>query len=443
MRDEPVLVWDESGDGVEQRRLACSRAAADEDVVVRLETPNSSLKTDIRFSFNDFGELPEFMDKVKLEAAFEESQVAYHDITKLVAFLKNLPVLKTDVDEKISLDGNIILEKNNISFENFDSKIGEIFSLRANGAIRNLTSDPLFDLNIEKLITDYGSFTFLTKDIPLPKGLAELGKIDFSGLIKGTIKDLKGKDLNLVTESATRFQGNLNIKGLPDIEKTIFKAEVDGLATRLNDIQAISGTQLPTMLDSLGLIKFKGNYEGTIYKFLVDGDFQTNAGEMTANLDMDFEKDYQNAKYDGTVEIRDFALSKILGEQFGQTSFNLETKGSGLNINDLDLIIVGEIPSFNFKDYTYHNLSINGAFLKKRFDGIANAEDKNLYFDFQGMIDLNDSLPDIQMALNLDTINLKALNLYEKNLGLSATIEANLKGNKLDNINGITPPETI
>ena len=66
-------------------------------------------------------------------------------------------------------------------------------------------------------------------------------------------------------------------------------------------------------------------------------------------------------------------------------------------------------------------------FLKKRFEGRAKAEDENLHFDFQGMIDLNDSLPDMQMALNVDTINLKALNFYENNLGFSGDLEANLK----------------
>ena len=404
---------------------------------LELETQQTSLKGAISLSFDDFGDLADFMEKVKLEASFEPSQVAYRDLTKIVAALQNIPFVKTDIDEKIDLNGKLVLRKNNISFENFDSKIGNIFSLQANGSIAQLTSDPLFDLDIKKLRTDYNSFMRLTKGIPLPEGLAKLGKIDFTGQIKGTVSNLNGKRLNLITESATRYKGDLNIYGLPDIEKTIFKADAENLIVSADDIEAFSGTQFPDILDSLGLIKFQGKFEGTIYKFDVTGIFQTDAGEMQSDLAMDFETDYQNAKYDGIVKLENFDLSKLLGEPFGQTSFDLKTKGSGLNINDLDLIASGDIPVFNYKNYTYQNLSLNGAFYKKRFEGVAKAADENLQFDFQGMVDLNDSLPDMEMTLNVDTINLKALNFYEKELGFSGDLEANLKGNNLDNIVGI------
>ncbi len=404
---------------------------------LQIETPKTSLKSDIRLSFNDFGDLGQFMEKVNLEATFESSQVAYQDLTQLVPSLQNIPVLNTNIDEKVLINGNIILEKNKIVFNNFDSEIGKALSLKATGSISQLTNDPIFDLDIKKLTTNYTSITYLTKKLNLPESLTEFGKINFSGQIKGTISDLNGKQLELVTDVATQFTGDLYIRGLPDIEKTFFKAKVENLTTRSGDLQGFSKTPFPALLDSLGLVKFKGDFEGTFYEFAVNGDFQTDAGGLRADLNMDFEKDYQNAKYEGSLGITEFDLSKILIGPFGLTSFNIETKGSGLNINDLDLTIAGTIPTFNYKDYTYRDLSLNGAFLKKRFDGNAKAEDENIRFDFQGMVDLNDSLPDFELALNVDTINLKSLNLYQNDLGFSGNLEADIKGNRLDNINGI------
>ena len=36
-----------------------------------------------------------------------------------------------------------------------------------------------------------------------------------------------------------------------------------------------------------------------------------------------------------------------------------------LNINDLNLNTLGEISAFNYNNYTYKNLSLNGVFPKK------------------------------------------------------------------------------
>lgn len=404
---------------------------------LRIETPESSLNADIRLSFNGFADLAEFMEKVKLEAAFDTSRIAYRDLVMLLPALRNIPVLKTDTEEKISLDGKIVLKKNNIIFESFDSKIGKSFSLNATGSIARLTGDPVFDLDIKKLNTNYAAVTALTKNLALPKGLAAFGTINFSGKIKGTINNLDGKQLSLSTESATQFKGDLNMTGLPDIENTVFKANIEELITQAGDLRAFSSTGLPALLDSLGLIQFKGNFEGTTHKFAITGESRSTAGGMNTDLEIDFEKDYKNAAYDGIVEIHEFDLAKILGQPFGVASLNLDAKGSGLNVDDLDITITGAIRAFNYKDYTYRDVSLNGTFFKKRFEGTAKATDENVRFDFRGMIDLNDSLKDMQMVLNIDTINLKALNLLDKNLGFRGNLEADLKGSRLDNINGI------
>ena len=403
---------------------------------LEIKTLQTSLNGDLQLTYNDFFDLTDFMNQVKLEAAFEPSKIAYEDLTRLVSSLREIPAIETGLDEKISLDGRIILEKNEIQFEEFDAEIGKLFSLQATGSIAQLTSDPLFNLKVKKLKTDYHTFTRLTKDIKLPVGFAQLGEFSLSGKLSGTVDKLKGKNLYLDTGSGTQFRGDLSISGLPDVENTIFKAEVDQLKTHKKDIEAISGTSFPGKLDSLGMIDFKGHYEGTMYDFVVKGNFKTDAGEIKTDLHMDFEKDYQNAGYSGNFEIIDFDLSKILEPSFGLSSLKIETKGNGLNFNDLNLEASGEIPKFSYKNYPYQNLSFSGDFLKKRFEGIAKAEDENLNFDFQGMIDMNDSLPDFQMVLNVDTVNLKTLNLMESDLAFSGELEADLKGYKLDNISG-------
>ncbi|MFK7770977.1 MAG: translocation/assembly module TamB domain-containing protein [Saprospiraceae bacterium] len=402
----------------------------------QLSTPNSNLKSNLNFRFKEFGDLKDFANQVKVASDFSKSQVAFRDLWQLIPAFRTVPVLKTDLPETIKLFGKIRFEKDKLTLENIDAKIANDFILQADGTIAQLSTRPNFNVRIKKIETNYLSLTRLTKDLSLPNGFQNWGKINFSGKIKGTLGNLLGRDLDLTTSGETAFKGDLAMKGLPDISNTFFDAKIYNLTTRSKELIGFSKTSLPPLLDSLGIVNFRGDFIGEIDDFKMNGDFETTAGNLGTNITMLFQDNFETAKYQGDLKMEQFDLGKILGEPFDMINFATNIDGEGLKLDDLATNIKATIPSVIYQGYNYKNLAVDGSFNKKQFEGKANIQDENIAFDFFGKVDLNQELPEINMSLKLDTINLSQLNLYEKKLSFSGLVEADLQGSNLDDLQG-------
>ena len=81
-------------------------------------------------------------------------------------------------------------------------------------------------------------------------------------------------------------------------------------------------------------------------------------------------------------------------------------------------------------------MSIRGDFKQKKFNGSANFKDENAALEFKGLINLNDSIPDFQFEMIVDTLDFYALNLLDEPLGISLKTQMDFSGNTLDDLNG-------
>ncbi|MEZ4931104.1 MAG: hypothetical protein R2788_03095 [Saprospiraceae bacterium] len=288
------------------------------------------------------------------------------------------------------------------------------------------------------MTTSYRNLRQYTKDVELPAGLENFGQFQLSGKIKGTLGDLRANDLVLTTEAATRFAGDLEVTGLPDIDRTIFNLTINDLTAQSADLNGFSTTPLPPELDSLGLIQFAGQFNGTIRDFVINGGFKTDAGNAKTNLKMAFNQAYSDANYQGKLSLENFDMGRVLADtsQFGALTLNLQLNGRGLAIDSLDTAMEGVVNSAIFNQYEYNDLHVDGHFIQRLFEGKMNMQDENLSFELLGKVNLNDSLPQLDATVRIDTINLKSLHFYEEQIGISGVIKANLKGSNLDNLDG-------
>ena len=402
------------------------------------KTPQSSLSNNTRLVFNEFNDLSDFLGKVKLESEFYLSTLAFSDLLMVAPALRDIKNLRFPEGETLQIAGGIFTENNQLTVEDFAISLGNDTQLEVTGSISQLTDDPVYSLNLKKLTTSYRSLERYTKGLGLPPSLENFGRFSLSGNVAGTLADLQADDLVLTTEAATRFSGDLKMVGLPDLSKTVFDLKIKDLATRSSDLKGFSKNPLLPELDSLGLVQFTGHYKGTTRKFTVDGNFHTSAGSATTDLNMDFNEGYSDAVYSGKLAIEKFDLGKILADtsKFGLATLSADLNGRGLTLDSLDTKVVGVVQSAVFNKYDYKDLKVDGHFVQRLFQGQMNMQDENLIFGLQGKVNLNDSLPEIDAIVQLDTINLKNLNFYGENLGIRGRIEANIKGNHLDNLDG-------
>ncbi|MEO1258438.1 MAG: translocation/assembly module TamB domain-containing protein [Bacteroidota bacterium] len=405
---------------------------------LQLQTPNSNLQNSTRLAFNEFNDLTDFLYSVKLNSQFANTTLSTTDLLAIAPQIREVPNLNLPEGKKIRLTGRLELQSEQLRLEHFSFAVGEKNILQASGGIAQLTSDPDFDLDVQHLSSSYEQLEQYTTGLELPAGLANFGQIQLSGKIEGTLGDLKVDDFILGTESATRFTGNLRAACLPDLDSTVFGLEIMDLATRSTDLSGFAQEPFPPMLDSLGLVQFTGTFNGTTRHFSIDGEFNTAAGGARTDLEMNFNRDYDNADYRGQLVMDDFDLGRVLLDtaQIGKVSLDVQLDGGGFSLDSLNTTLQGVVKKAVFNQYEYNDLKIDGRFTQRLFEGKTKMEDENLSFHLLGKVDLNDSLPELDATIQLDTINLKQLNFYAEPLGISGLIEARTRGGNLDDLEG-------
>ncbi len=403
-----------------------------------LVTPESKVNSTTHLDFNYYSDLRSFVDSVIISAEFTDSEISYTDLNYLVPQLKKLPYLDMSLDQKILVDGTVEGTVDRLTINDLLVRVEDLVVLDLDGKVNGVTtSNPDVDLKINEVSTSHANLEQLTRGLELPDGLSPWGRFFLSGNVTGKFDDLYGRSITLETESVTRFEGSFHIAGLPRIEKTVFDLNVIELRSVSNDLDGFSETGMPNAMDSLGQFFFRGNFLGTIYDFKVDGELISDAGNIDTNVDMEFASDFSNAEYSGDIFTDSFHIAKVFGlESLGYLSMNVHSYGQGLDFTNLKTVVMGEVGHFDFNGYSYQGLQLDGRFDKKQFAGHAEIDDENIKFDFEGVINLADTLSKFRFRSVIDTIDFRALNLMDQELAMSARVNSDFRGNGYLNMKG-------
>lgn len=274
-----------------------------------------------------------------------------------------------------------------------------------------------------------------------------LSKINLSikvnGNVKGIVKNLKAKNLQVKVGKATYFKGDFLVKGLPDIKNTFLNLKFTQLATNKTDLDYIiykaTGNKksiIPTLVNKFGNVNFKGEFTGFTNDFIAYGDFKTKMGRIKTNVNLKINK-AGTPFYNGTLQVFNFELGQLLDEkQLGQTSLKLAIKGSGFDFNKLNQKINTTLTYFDFNNYRYHNIALNGIYANQFFKGKINVNDKNLKLAFDGSANLKPKLPVFDFYAKIGHANLRKLKFINDTITVDAEFNTKFTGNSLVNIAG-------
>lgn len=271
------------------------------------------------------------------------------------------------------------------------------------------------------------------------------GVVALQGLISGRISSLRFKKINLQYGKSFRLNADLDINGLPNLSEAFIYGQINDLHFEKNDIQDFIADVskkpfvLPKEVDRLGMIRYKGNISGFLSNLVAYGNLNTNVGSVSTDILLKFENKLQDLTYNGTIKSSNLQLGKLLmNKQLGKIAFNFNTKGKKIGASSLQGEIKANVTEFEFKEYSYRDIQLNGQYDGKGFDGSVDIEDENIQAHFNGVIDNSHKLPIYNFELQVPVVNLHALHLSDKYPGatLSFNGRTNMVGNSLDNING-------
>jgi translocation and assembly module TamB len=259
--------------------------------------------------------------------------------------------------------------------------------------------------------------------------------VKINGTVKGYLKNLSVPQLEVSGIGNTSIAFSGNIKGLPDANKTVFDVAIKNFRTTKADLLKFipagsipDNIRLPESLGATGTIK--GTMDAIASNLLI----QTNRG----NIGVSGNFNVKNESYDIAVKLNNVDAGYLLMQEdvLGKVTMNLTAKGKGFDMKTASAVLKGNVQSAFVKGYTYTNLMVKAD--ANRGNVFANAvmNDRNIAFTMEATADMKAKNPSVHLNMKLDTMNLYALKLLNKQYSLKGDIVANLPVANIDSLIG-------
>lgn len=330
-----------------------------------------------------------------------------------------------------------IMEFNNLNLKANNSQLGDYYAMHYN----SFNADMGNFIHAVVLEGKFKNSVVHSDDLAIFAPALKSWKrvFNISGDARGSIDNLSTKNM-LLKSGNTLVDGDIALRGLPDIQQTFIDFRGNNLQTDHADLI----TWIPSLknlkqvqLQRLGTISYKGNFTGFVNDFVTYGSFTTQLGKLQADINMKLPAG-KPAIYSGNVATDGFKLGQFLNnKQLGNIAFNGKVKGSGFTAQNLKANFDGNFRELDFNGYRYQNLAIKGDFENKLFHGSASINDPNLRVDdLVGSINFNGKEPQFNFDALLSKALLRPLGLTKEDFAVNGNFKLNFTGNNIDNFLG-------
>lgn len=300
------------------------------------------------------------------------------------------------------------------------------------------------------LVNMSGSFTNTTASTGLIAYFAPtLRQVDqrfsLTGSFRGTVSDLRLREIMLHTANRTMLKLNANLTGLPDFKNTLLFFDIKQLNTHVDDLESVKNSitgktliKLPDIAHSLKSLQYTGSFTGFISDFVAYGAINSAIGQVFVDISVK-PQEASLSGISGKISTDGLDLGKLIGNDIlGKTTLEATLKGKTDYAHHFAAETNAFISSFEAKGYKYSNIEINGEGTNRSFIGSLSLDDPNAKLNFMGTIDATDSIPVFDFSAFVSKLDLVKLNLNKKDSLAQASflLTANFVGNSIDNTRG-------
>ncbi|MBW6461373.1 MAG: hypothetical protein K0B08_12450, partial [Bacteroidales bacterium] len=268
----------------------------------------------------------------------------------------------------------------------------------------------------------------------------------FEARVDGTVSDFAASDLNIKTGNHTEFSGDISLKGLPDVNNTFTSLDIKKLTTTPEDVIKFhlplekQLTRFPDPVNELGITTIKGKIAGFPDEFRARLDISSDMGKLSVSGKYFGRDPLELATYFGEVTGTEIRLDKITGNHdLGTVDVDLEYQGRGVDNENLNVILSGWIENLLYKGYRYDKIILGGEINARSYYGRLLVMDPALSLSFDGLVDFNQEIPEIDFSLELLRARFFDMNLSDKSedMNLQGKITADFTGIDPDHFNGM------
>jgi hypothetical protein len=115
-------------------------------------------------------------------------------------------------------------------------------------------------------------------------------------------------------------------------------------------------------------------------------------------------------EYKGYIQTTGLQLGKFIKQkELGTVVMSGYVEGKGFDIDELNTNLNANVQKVEYNGVTYRDLSVNGRFDKKMFDGEVRSDDPTLAINFKGKLDLSGKEPAYHITSQLVKLIFKNL----------------------------------
>ncbi len=274
----------------------------------------------------------------------------------------------------------------------------------------------------------------------LPVALPRNAVIQVDASMNGTGNNLRIPHLTLSTLSHTALATSATLVGLADPQTMRIDVSVGHLTTSKHDMERLLPDGiLPDSIELPQWLKLTGHYAGTLKSAKFTSLLTSDVGSIHLNGNMDLDSTSRQRGFNAVLEIAALDVGHILGKPdsvIGSLTMHLEAHSRGLSLEEMDATLVGKIEHFQFQNYNYENLRVQGRVQNKLATLVANMDDPNLSFDLDAGYLFSSDVPRYQLTLNVKNADFKALHFSSGPITGRGTLVVDLATADFRKLNG-------
>ncbi|MEQ9439284.1 MAG: translocation/assembly module TamB domain-containing protein [Cyclobacteriaceae bacterium] len=257
-----------------------------------------------------------------------------------------------------------------------------------------------------------------------------------SGDFEGQISNFTLRDMNLSFGAQSFLAGKVSFDGLPEVKETFIDLQLRNSQVAAPDVrQYVNDDESYRTVEKFGSVAFNAEFLGFPNDFVANGQFSTRLGNIVSDLNL---KLFDTPVYSGNLSLQDFDLGMLTDrpDLLQKTSFRGYVEGEGITMDEARFNLEAEFAYLELNNYTYQNISTDARLARSFFQGHFAINDPNLKFQADGTLNLREGEEQIKLNAQLDTARFHELNLSDKYLLISTTLNADTRGLRVDDLTG-------
>lgn len=273
----------------------------------------------------------------------------------------------------------------------------------------------------------------------MPVKLPPQARVMVDASIKGAVNNLTLDHLTVRAFYDTYLKTSGRITGLPDMKKLLANISMDKFYTTKRDLALIlPDTLVPQSIDLPAWLNLQGAYKGSLIKSDFKTTLTSNLGEVSLKGNMNLDSASATRGYRANVEIKDFHVGALLKQPqtIGKLNFEASVNSDGLTPKEMNTTVKARMKDFEFHGYHYRNFTLDGGIKNDVLTAKAALPDENLDFTLNANINYSKNVPLYNLTFDLKNLDLKALNLSQRELKARGILTANMATPDFKILNG-------